>query len=137
MNRRALLTTVLTGLSATAGCTGTPSEPTPEPEPEASELRVSVDNNDTTTHSLSFVVKTTRDQSTTVVSFELTDIEPGETRTRDPETLAVGKYTLEIDLTTQEMGTETTWEGHNCPIKDIDIELREDGFSIQNRCVDE
>jgi hypothetical protein len=98
---------------------------------------VSVDNNDTTTHSLDFVLQTTQDRSTTVVSFELTDIEPGETRTRDPETLPAGEYTLEIDLTTQEMGTETAWEGHDCPVKTVDIELREDGFRIQNRCLDE
>jgi hypothetical protein len=90
-----------------------------------------------TSHTVQFVLRTTRDQSTTVVGFELADIEPGATETREPETLDPGEYTLEIDLPTQSMGTETAWVGHDCPVKDIDIELREDGFRIQNQCLDE
>ena len=121
----------------TAGCVGgSEDSPEPEPEPAPSELRVSVTNNDTTTHTVQFVLRTTRDQSTTVVGVELADIEPGATRTREPEPLDPGEYSLEVDLTTQEMGTETTWAGHDCPVKRIDIELREDGFRIQNQCVD-
>jgi len=141
VNRRQLLGTAAIGIAASvAGCsTGSDDSPEsdPDPEPAASELRLSIKNNSEQTQSATFLLGTTRDRISTVVGFDLADIEPSETRTRDPERLDPGAYTLETELSTLSMRTETSWVGHECPIKHIEIELRPDGFRIQNECLEE
>ncbi|WP_262179930.1 hypothetical protein [Haloarcula laminariae] len=140
MQRRSLLATVGTGIAtAVAGCADDGSEsptPTPTPGPAESELRLSVENTSSTVQDVGFLLRTTRGNSTTVEAFELTDIGPGETRTRDPQELPAGTYELEVELRTLSMRTTSDWAGRDCPVKDIDLELRADGFRFRDACPD-
>lgn len=137
MRRRRLLGAVGTTLAAgLAGCSDG-SDAAPDPEPAASELRVRVENSDVRTHSVAFLLRTTRDSETTVEGFESGDVEPGETWTREPQTLDPGEYELDIRLPTMEMEAAPTWAGHDCSRKAIEIELRENGFQIRTDCPEE
>ncbi|MFT4946190.1 MAG: hypothetical protein ACI8TL_000423, partial [Natronomonas sp.] len=97
----------------------------------------SVENDDSRTQSVAFVLQTTRDDLGVIQGFESGEIDPGETWTREPETLEPGEYDLEVQMPILSTNSTLAWVGHECPIKDVEIELRESGFRIRNRCPDE
>ncbi|WP_436903076.1 hypothetical protein [Halovenus halobia] len=53
---------------------------------------------------------------------------------REPETLEAGEYDLRVEMLV--LGEEATieWAGYECPVKEIGIELRADGFRIRDGC---
>jgi len=140
VNRRSLLalagTTVTT---AVAGCSDSePSVPTATPQPAPSELRLTVINNAESAHDVRFVLRVTQNQSTIVEAFELTGIEPGETRTRDPQELPAGEYELEMEISEPlSLSSVSRWAGRTCPVKEIEFELRENGLRKRDTCPDD
>jgi hypothetical protein len=50
----------------------------------------------------------------------------------DPETLDAGTYDLTIELPILDTESTRQWAGNECPTKAIDIELRTNGFRIQD-----
>ena len=140
VNRRSLLALAGTTVATTlAGCSDSgPSEPTPTPEPAESELRLSVTNNADAAHDVRFVLRVTQARITTVEAFEFTGIEPGESRTMDPQELPAGEYELEMEISEPLMlSSVSRWTGRDCPVKEIELELREDGLRKLDACPDD
>ena len=50
----------------------------------------------------------------------------------DPETLDAGTYDLTIEMPILDTESTRQWAGNECPTKAIDIELRTNGFRIQD-----
>jgi len=140
VDRRSVLALAGTAVvTAVAGCSDSgPSEPTKTADPAPSELRLSVTNDAETAHDVRFVLRITRSQSTTVEAFELTGIEPGESRRRDPQELPAGDYELEMELSEPlSLSSVSRWTGRTCPVKSIELELRENGLRKRDACPDD
>ncbi|MXR50260.1 hypothetical protein GRX03_01365 [Halovenus sp. WSH3] len=138
MQRRRIL--VAAGAALTtglAGCSGGDEEPDRRPEPAASELQISVTNDDSRAHSVRFVLDTTREDLTVITGFDAGEIDPGTTWTRESADLEPGSYDLTVDMSTLNTESTLSWIGHECPIKAVEITLRTDGFRIRDRCPDE
>lgn len=136
MNRRSVLRAAGASIAtAVAGCSElTPEAPEPDP-PESSELRVSVENATNTAQTVEFVVRVTADTVTTVEAFSLADIPPGETRSAESRELQPGEYELDIQLP-NEFQSSVDWTSGECPVKDVEIQVRTDGFRIRDGCPD-
>jgi len=126
-------------VTAVAGCSDSePSEPTATPQPAPSELRLTVSNNAESAHDVQFVLRITENRSTTVEAFEFTGIEPGETRSRDPQELPAGEYELEMEISEPlSLSSVSRWAGRTCPVKEIELELRENGLRKRDACPDD
>jgi len=126
-------------VTVVAGCSDSePSEPTATPEPAPSELRLTVINNAESAHDVRFVLRITQNQATTVEAFEFTGIEPGEIRTRDPQELPAGEYELEMEISEPlSLSSVSGWAGRTCPVKEIELELRENGLRKRGACPDD
>ena len=136
MNRRRLLSA--TGAGLTVGLAGCADDGGDEPaEPAPSELRIAVENADDEAQTVTFLLRVTRDRSTVVEAFETGRIQPGERWERDPQTLDPGSFELDAEIPGLSMQTMTTWTGEDCPIKTVDLEIREDGFRIRSDCPEE
>jgi hypothetical protein len=136
MRRRTLIGAVGAGLAtAAAGRAGDDgADETEEPEPSESELRLVVENNHSEPQSLTFLLQITWERTTVTEAFESGEIPAGETWEREPQTLEAGEYELAVQIPTLEMETETQWVGHDCPLKEVELELVDDGFRMRTDC---
>lgn len=138
MKRRTFLHTAgAAGGAGLAGCSDSGIAPTPtgSPTPAASELRISVENQTDQPRSVTFTLYVFAGRTQIVDTFELADVEPGATRTREPESLQPGRYRLEIELP-PDLQSQTEWVGRECPRKEFTVRTRRNGFLIRNACPD-
>jgi hypothetical protein len=51
--------------------------------------------------------------------------------------LLAGEYELDISITEPlSLNSVSRWVGHDCPVKEIELELRENGLRKQDACPD-
>lgn len=137
MKRRRLFRILGAGLTtAVAGCAGaadTTPTITATPTPAESELEINVENRSNKMQTVTFTLTMMAGNIQKVEGFELSEIEPGDTRTHGPSSLDPGRYHLQIDLLSG-MSSTIEWVGHRCPRKQVTIKIRADGFELRDDC---
>jgi len=135
-SRRRLVATLGASLAAgLAGCsisdgpaTATSTEIAP------SRLRVRVVNETDTAREVSVRLTSTTPDADRYEFFEITDVEPGATRTTDPRELPAGRYELELAFALD--SATLRWTGRECRDKLVVVRYTPDSVVVSDRCED-